>query len=61
MVSVKVLYAEGEEEQAKEILRALENVHRKRFFFSWIAYKETRGMLTHDKEVKNGNNNKTNI
>ena len=51
MVSVKVLYAEGEEEQAKEILRALENIHRKRFFFSWIAYKETRGMLIQD-EVK---------
>ena len=30
MVSVKVLYEEGEEEQAKEILRALENIHRKR-------------------------------
>ena len=51
MVSVKVLYAEGEEEQAKEILRALEVIHRKRFFFSWIAYKETRGMLIQD-EVK---------
>lgn len=45
----KVLYQEGEEQQAKEILRALEQIHRKRFFFSWIAYKETRGMLKNEK------------
>jgi len=51
MVEVKVLYSEGEEEQAKEILRGLEQIHRKRFFFSWIAYKETKGMLK-DNEVK---------
>jgi len=45
MVEVKVLYTDGEEGQAKEILRALEQIHRKRFFFSWKGYKETRGML----------------
>jgi len=45
MVSVKVLYEEGEERQAKEILRALEDIHRGRFFFSWMAYKETRGLI----------------
>lgn len=50
MMEVKVLYLEGEEEQAKEVLRALEQVHRKRFFFSWIAYKETKGMLKEKKE-----------
>jgi hypothetical protein len=51
MVEVKVLYEDGEEEQAKEILRALEQIHRKRFFFSWMAYEQTRGMLEDD-EVK---------
>ena len=51
MIEVKVLYSESEEEQTKEILRALEKIHRKRFFFSWIAYKETRGMLK-DNEVQ---------
>ena len=50
MVEVKVLYSENEEEQAKEILRALEQVHRKRFFFSWLAYKETKGMLKEEKK-----------
>jgi hypothetical protein len=50
MISVKVLYAEGEEEQAKEILKALENVHHKRFFFSWVAYKETKGILIQNEE-----------
>ena len=44
-MEVKVLYREGEEVQAKEILQALRRIHRTRFFFSWRAYKETEGML----------------
>jgi len=45
MVSVKVLYEEGEEKEVKEIARALKKIHRTKFYFSWIAYKETRGMI----------------
>lgn len=50
MVEVKVLYSEGEEEQVIEILRSLEQIHYKRFFFSRRAYKETKGMLKQKKE-----------
>ena len=48
MIDVEVLYQEGDENEARVILRALEHIHRKQFFFSWIAYKETRGMLKVD-------------
>ena len=43
-MQVKVLYEEGEENMAKEVLDSLETIHRDRFFFSWMAYKETRNL-----------------
>jgi hypothetical protein len=50
MVEVKVLYTDGEEEEVRIILNALEEIHRKRFFFSWLSYKLTLGMLKKELE-----------